>query len=109
VKELKIYIDYLKNKLVEAKGSNTIKQEKYFMNFVQNLKEGLHYYQSLFGDMKDKFHDTKSNILSDLETCNVSLQLLCSDVEKRSLKTVAARYPDYNLKHSAKLRSNIKN
>lgn len=109
VKELKIYIDYLKNKLVEAKGSNTIKQEKYFMNFVQNLKEGLHYYQSLFGDMKDKFHDSKSNILSDLETCNVSLQLLCSDVEKRSLKTVAARYPDYNLKHSAKLRSNIKN
>ncbi len=67
VKELGIYVDYLKNKIEETKTSMTKKQEKYLESFENNLESGIDYYQKLFGELKDKFGETKSNILRDLE------------------------------------------
>ncbi len=84
IKELKIYIDFLKNKLEETKVSMTSKQEKYFLNFVNNLKEGANYYSDLFNDLKNKFEDTKSNILNDLDACKKSINLLKSDINNLS-------------------------
>ena len=48
IKELTIYIDYLKNKIVEARGKFNKKQENYLNSFVKNLNEGISYYESLF-------------------------------------------------------------
>jgi hypothetical protein len=67
MKELNIYVDYLKNKLDETKGVMTAKQKKYFENFSKNMKEGINYYQGLFSEIKDKFDDKKSAILEELE------------------------------------------
>lgn len=67
VKELGIYIDFLKDKIEETKTSMTKKQEKYLESFERNLESGINYYKNLFGELKDKFGDTKSNILRDLE------------------------------------------
>jgi len=39
IKELQIYIDYLKNKLVELKKSMDKKEEKYLLTFTNNMKE----------------------------------------------------------------------
>jgi hypothetical protein len=39
IKELKIYIDFLKNKIEETRVSTTNKQEKYLLTFVKNLNE----------------------------------------------------------------------
>ena len=82
VKELNIYIDFLKNKLDETQDSFNKKQEKYFVNFAANLKEGLSYYQSIFGDLKEKFVDTKSNIVKDLESSKESLNHLQNDIQQ---------------------------
>lgn len=84
IKELKIYIDFLKNKLEETKVTMTIKQERYFLTFVNNLKEGTNYYSGLFNSLKDKFEDTKSNILSDLDACKKTIHLLNLEIKNLS-------------------------
>ena len=76
VKELGIYVDYLKDKLEETKTSMTKKQEKHFQSFDKNLQEGINYYQNLFGELKDKFGEAKSNIMKDLEVNLKALQNL---------------------------------
>ena len=82
IKELKIYIDFLKNKIDETKASMTQKQEKYLQNFAKNLREGINYYHQLFNDFKDRFTDSKSTILNDLETSKIALNRLNEEIEK---------------------------
>ena len=91
IKELKIYIDFLKNKVEDTKNSFTEKQEKYLLTFANNLKEGINYYESLFSDLKDKFEDTKTGILNDLETCKDKLHLLRLEIESIALVSVTAK------------------
>jgi len=90
VKELGIYIDFLKNKIEETKDSFPkafgTKQEKHLVTFAQNLKEGINYYNSLFGDLKDKFEETKSCILSDLDAGKKTLHLLSLEIEEISIR-----------------------
>lgn len=81
VKELTLYIDFLKNKITKAKASMTDKQEKYFLTFVKNLNEGINYYDRLFTEIKGVFAETKSKILSDLEASKKSLHLLKCEIE----------------------------
>ncbi len=84
IKELKIYIDFLKTKIEEAKASITKKQEKYLLTYAKNLKEGVNYYYSLFIDLKNIFKDTKSNILNDLDANKKTLNLLNLEIENLS-------------------------
>lgn len=84
VKELMLYIDFLKNKIEQAKESFSGKQEKSLRGFAYNLKDGIEYYQSLFESLKNKFVETKSSILSDLNDCKKALTVLDSELEKMS-------------------------
>ncbi len=83
VKELKIYLDYFKSKIEETKSSITLKQEKYLKTFANNLKEGINYYQKLFGDFKDRFSDVKSNIFNDLENSRITLKRLKNEIDNQ--------------------------
>jgi hypothetical protein len=83
-KELKIYIDFLKNKIEETKVSVTDKKEKYLLAFAENLNEGINYYYGLFSDLKDIFEDTKSGILNDLDASKEALHLLKLEIENLS-------------------------
>ncbi len=85
VKELLVYIDYIKNKIDETAISRTIKEEKYLLSFVDNLKGGINYYSELFSELKDKFEDTKQNILRDLNDGMNSLQMLKQAILDNSL------------------------
>ena len=85
IKELKIYIDFLKNKIEETRVSITNKQEKYLLTFVKNLNEGINYYYRLFTNLKDVFEDTKSSILSDLDASRKTLHLLNLEIENLSI------------------------
>ena len=76
IKELNIYLDYLKNQIEEAQITMSTKQEKYLKTFVNNLNDGILYYHNLFNDMKDRFNDTKSNILTELDFSKRRLQVL---------------------------------
>ena len=81
IKELKLYIDYLKNKVEETRVSVSNKQEKYLLTFVKNLNDGINYYYKLFTELKDSFEDTKSNILKDLDDSKNALQRLILEIE----------------------------
>lgn len=90
MKELKLYIDFLRNKIEETRISMTNKQEKYLLTFAKNLKEGISYYYRLFNGLKDIFEDTKSSILSDLDASRESLRLLNLEIENLSTPTAMA-------------------
>jgi hypothetical protein len=87
VKELKIYLDYLKNKFEETKTSMSEKQEKYLLTFAENLRNGINYYYNLFPGLKDKFKNTKAEIINELDSGMNSLQLLILEIEKLSVVT----------------------
>lgn len=80
VKELQIYTEYIRTKVTEAKHSFagveilTDKQRKYFVNFIQNLQNGIDYYNDLFSKVKGTFADKKSAILKELKAEKSVLQ-----------------------------------
>jgi hypothetical protein len=76
VKELNIYIDFLKNKLEESKENITDKQIKFLSSFADNLNEGISYYQNVFENIEMNYKATKAQILSDLKTSRFTLNLL---------------------------------
>ncbi|MEA3358055.1 MAG: hypothetical protein U9R17_01395 [Thermodesulfobacteriota bacterium] len=86
IKELKIYIDFLKNKIEKTRVSVTDKKERYLLTFAKNLNEGINYYYRLFTDLKGVFEDTKSRILSDLDDSRKILHLLDLEIAKRQTK-----------------------
>ncbi len=51
VNELKMYIDYWKNKKAEQLETMTDKQEKYLQNFWQNMQEGISYYKTIVPEL----------------------------------------------------------
>ncbi|EZH71937.1 hypothetical protein ATO12_04780 [Aquimarina atlantica] len=81
IKELNIYIDYLKDKLEETKNSINNKQKKYLSVFVKNLKEGVSYYENIFGSIKIAFESSKSQILSDLNNSKTTLNQINSEID----------------------------
>ena len=81
IKELNIYIEYLKNKLEETATSMDAKQEKYFKKFSNNLNEGITYYHNLFNSVTANFRDVKVSIFNELETSKRNLKKIVSDIE----------------------------
>ncbi len=91
IKELNLYLDYLKNKIDETKDSMNKKQEKYLLTFFKNMEDGINYYDNLFDGLKHKFEDTKKSILHDLDTSRSILQNLHLEIENLTLQMVVAK------------------
>ena len=81
IKELNIYIDYLKKKLDETKASISKKEEKYFITFTTNLKEGIAYYKNLFKELKNTFEDVKENAMFKLDKSEKILDLMILEIQ----------------------------
>ena len=81
MKELNLYMDYLKNKLEEAKKDWNKKQEKYFNRFLENMNDGIVYYTNMFDELKDKYEQTKDETLASLEKTKRKLAELALEVE----------------------------
>lgn len=62
VKELQMYVEYLKNKFDETVKPIADKQMEYFRLFQKNLNEGIAYYRSLFSNLKPE-----AKVFTDLE------------------------------------------
>ena len=91
IKELNLYLDYLKNRIDESKDSMNKKQEKYLLAFSKNMEEGINYYHNLFNDIKHKFEDTKQVILHDLDTSKIILQNLHLEIENLTLQLAVVK------------------
>ncbi|MGB0973425.1 MAG: hypothetical protein ACPGU9_00385 [Flavobacteriaceae bacterium] len=83
IKELSIYIDYLKQQIESTKQAITVKQEKYFHKFIKNLNTGITYYHNLFNNQLSDFKTSKEKLIADLKLYQHSLQ---------QLETVLIRY-----------------
>ncbi|MCF8273906.1 MAG: hypothetical protein K9I95_08740 [Flavobacteriaceae bacterium] len=84
IKELHIYIDFLKNKLEEVKKDMNKKEEKYLITFTNNMKEGVLYYQNLFTSITNAFEDIKEAVLKELEKSIMTLQNIGLEIENLS-------------------------
>jgi len=82
VKELKLYIDYLKNQILDSAEVIDRKQEKYLSTFVKNMNEGISYYKDMFSQLKDKFEDSKNAIFEGIEKYENKLKSLELDINK---------------------------
>jgi hypothetical protein len=80
VKELKMYIDYLGNKIGETLKPFSDKQKKYFETFHDNLAKGVDYYNDLFQRFKTQLDDptSENNRMQDLENLRIELMSLKS-------------------------------
>ncbi len=81
IKELKIYIDYLKDRFEDTKEEMTLKQAKYYIKFADNLENGINYYRELFGNLKNRFNESKEDILKELKSSELSLQKLSKEIQ----------------------------
>lgn len=88
IKELGIYLDYLKNRIEESRESMNKKQEKYLLTFTHNLNEGITYYLHLFGNLKGRFEDVKLAVLAELTQGLRTLEGFKKDIDALSLSEV---------------------
>ena len=84
IKELGLYINFLKNKIFISKTPMIAKQKKQLVIFSSNLREGIIYYQRLFHDLDVSFKDRKSEILRALDLYRKKLDLLDLEIENLS-------------------------
>lgn len=88
IKELGIYLEYLKNKIEESRESMNKKQEKYLLTFTHNLNEGIAYYQQLFSSLKGQFENVKDSVLTELTQGLKTLEGFKMEIETLSLSEV---------------------
>ncbi len=67
IKELSIYVNFLKDKLENQLLPVNKKEEKYYKSFVGNINTGIQYYKELFNEMVDDFESSKNNVLRELD------------------------------------------
>jgi len=88
IKELGIYLEYLKNRIAESQDSMNRKQEKYLSKFIHNLEDGIAYYQGLFENLSGQFKNIKDTVLAELSNGLKTLEGFKQDVEAHSLSEV---------------------
>ncbi|MFV5698435.1 hypothetical protein ACM55H_08710 [Flavobacterium sp. ZT3R17] len=72
VKELKMYLDYLKNEITAVSDEITAAQIKKWHSFKKNLMEGIAYYEDLFS-ATPFFESTKKEILNQFNSYKTEL------------------------------------
>ena len=74
VKELKMYVDYLKDEIDKAIEPITDKKIKYFESFKNNLLSGIDYYQDLLETMKEESLKVRGVISAQLSAIEKEIQ-----------------------------------
>lgn len=67
VKELNMYVDYLKKEINESIDAINEKKQKYFEEFKDNLISGIEYYKEIIDDMKEESDIYKAKMVEELE------------------------------------------
>ncbi|MCJ7553277.1 MAG: hypothetical protein MUO34_05270 [Ignavibacteriaceae bacterium] len=80
IKELSIYINYLKEKIKEAEKPISEKELKYFLAFQKNMNDGIEYYKNLFANVMVMSEEAKFDILNDLEVLEEELNTINPEI-----------------------------
>ena len=75
IRELELYIDYLKNEIENSSRDLLEKTSKYFLEFKENLLSGAEYYQKLAEEFNQK---QKDKFISDLNKLRGEIESLFS-------------------------------
>ena len=76
IKEIKLYIDYLKDVISDNQPPVNEKQVKYLSAFKENLENGIEYYHSMFDKLASKYAEMKANVNEELSILKQELQQL---------------------------------
>lgn len=87
IKELQMYIDYLRRDIEKHLDNLSDSQTKYFNEFKNNLYQGIEYYSKLFPLIKNESDIFLSRILKDLENCRQRLDKLSEQYAHAFLPT----------------------
>jgi len=79
IKEIYIYLDYLKAKIADAKASLNIKQAVYLSGFADNMNDGVDYYEKLLGS-SGGFKSLRESMRIELKAGRTILQKLKADL-----------------------------
>ena len=82
VKELELYVKYLKEKIDESTTDFTKKQEKYFHKFLNNMNEGIDYYNNLFKEMKSNFSSGADKINESIKKQKFKLDQISKKIDQ---------------------------
>ena len=81
IKELGMYLDYLKNDITKSLGIMNEQKVKYFTEFKNNLLDGIEYYRKLFPQMTEESIEYRTKTLNDLEACHQRLLAIIEEFE----------------------------
>ena len=73
MKELSLYIDYLRNKFEEKIEDASAHSEELFQTFHNNLVDGIEYYKNLISEIAEETESVKQKIREDLESLEKQL------------------------------------
>ncbi len=85
MKELKLYLNYLEEKIASIDLPVSTNQMKYLSNFVTNISEGIEYYRQLFSDAMGKIFDIKKKADYEITTLEEKLSNLIEDMVNKNL------------------------
>ncbi len=89
VKELTIYLDYLKAKITDSITTMDQKQKQYLLTFANNLNLGISYYKELFNNLEGGFETSRGKIILGLENARNFLAHLQFQIESPLREEVA--------------------
>lgn len=81
IKELHLYLYFLKSKMEDFQIDYPAKQKQALLQFVRNLKDGISYYHELFETAGKDFENSLSQIWADLEESHKQLTRIQGDIE----------------------------
>ncbi|MBU1099438.1 MAG: hypothetical protein KKA84_03460 [Bacteroidetes bacterium] len=76
IKELKLYIEYLADKIEESVEPLSQKTEAWINTFSKNLLEGIEYYKTLIPNLSEESENMKARFLEELEALEEGLSVL---------------------------------
>lgn len=98
-KELKLYLNYLKEEIAEVINSPSANTKKYYETFRSNLSNGINYYEQLFSNTTLLSEKTKEKSLNELYALRNEFELITEQMTRIGL--ISEHDQDLNFSLSA--------
>lgn len=82
IKELGMYIEFLRKEIKDSMQEINKRQLKKLLEFSDNLKTGIAYYQELFGSMKEVFNEIKDCVTHSLNQHMEEVKVIHEEIEE---------------------------